>query len=376
MEKNKIKLEIPIYKDSIAQLKTLGFSKKVIDPNLENSFQEKFKYISHAKYFLTITNFTNALHLAMCALDLKRGDKIICAVNSTPNFPEVVRHFDAEAVFTDTEKDSFHINYNQLEEFLANNKSKKIRGVMVSHLGGDNIDIKKIYNIIKNDPYKRDLAIVEDATDTIGIDRSEIDIYSDIVVYSLDNSINNLAVFTTNNKDYYQRAILLSNHGLQPFDKINLEYISNIVDIGCQYQASKISIAYGVDSLLSIYSGKRSREKIAKRYIHSFKYLPNIGTPEFSENNGFRKFIIKIDKNRDNFAKKLSEVGIKTQLHYMPLHLTTYYKTKYNFKVNDFPNALKHYQHILSIPIYSDLLNGKQLEYIIHNVTQIAKNRY
>jgi dTDP-4-amino-4,6-dideoxygalactose transaminase len=376
MEKNKLKLEIPFSKDSIAQLKTLGFSKKVIDPNLENSFREKFKYISNAKYFLTITNFTNALHLAMCSINLKRGDKIICAVNSTPNFPEVVRHFDAEAVFIDTEKDSFHINYKQLEEFLYNNKSKKIRGVMVSHLGGDNIDIKKINHIIKKDPYKRDLVIIEDATDTIGIDRSDIDIYSDIMIYSLDNSINNLAIFTTNNKDYYERAILLSNHGLHPFDKINLEYISDIVDIGCQYRAPKISMAYGIDYLLSIYSGKRTRQEIAKKYIRSFKHLSNIETLKFSESNGFRKFIIKIDKNRDNFAKKLSEAGIKTQLHYMPLHLTKYYKTKYNFKVNDFPNALKHYQHILSLPIYADLLNNKQLEYIIHHVVKIAENRY
>jgi dTDP-4-amino-4,6-dideoxygalactose transaminase len=376
MKKNKLKLEIPFSKDSIAQLKTLGFSKKVIDPNLENSFKEKFKYISHTKYFLTITNFTHALHLAMCSINLKRGDKIICAVNSSPSFPEVVRHFDAEAVFIDTEKDSLHIDYKKVEEFLQNNSNKKVRGIIVSHLGEPNKNISKLNEIIKNDPYKRDLVIIEDATDTIGLDRSQLNQYSDIMIYSLDNSINQLAIFTTNNQEYYERALLLSNHGLQQFDKIKLEYISNVIDIGCQYQASKISIAYGIDYFISIYRNKNARQEIAKRYIEGFKKLSNITTPQFSEENGFHKFIIKIDKNRDNFAKKLSEVGIQTNLHYMPLNLTTYYKNKYDFKVNDFPNALKHYQHILSLPIYGDLLNNEQLNYIIQNVVNIARNRY
>ncbi len=88
----------------------------------------------------------------------------------------------------------------------------------------------------------------------------------------------------------------------------------------------------------------------------------------------YTEYIIKIDKNRDGFAKELSKNGIFTSLHFIPLHLLSYYKQKYNLRVNDFPNALTNYQQILSLPIYAGLSN-KDVYYICEQIKEIAKTR-
>lgn len=112
--------EIPFYKPSIGELE-----KKLINEvlNLEDvskvdELETKFAKYVGAKYAIATCNGTAAMHLAMCALDLKRGDKIICSVNSFPSVAEVVRHFDAEPIFVDIDKDDFNMDINALEAVL------------------------------------------------------------------------------------------------------------------------------------------------------------------------------------------------------------------------------------------------------------------
>ncbi len=70
---------------------------------LEESFS---KYIG-CNYAVATNSGTSALHLAMCALDFKRGDKVICSINVFPSIPETVRHFDAEPIFVDIESRNY-----------------------------------------------------------------------------------------------------------------------------------------------------------------------------------------------------------------------------------------------------------------------------
>ena len=88
----------------------------------------------------------------------------------------------------------------------------------------------------------------------------------------------------------------------------------------------------------------------------------------------FLHFIIKVDKNRDHFAKELKERGIETALHFVPLHLLTYYKSKYKYKISDFPISLKNYQQILSLPIYS-ALQQEDLDYICKQILHLTSVR-
>jgi len=361
---------IEFNKANLSAFQDPNFVNRLEEDNLENELQEEFLNYASADYILPINNFTSALHLCMCAIDLKRGDKVICSVNSSPEFPEVVRHFDAEPIFIDIKPNSSELDFEALEEILSANKSKKLKAIIVSHVAGEILDIGKLKDIIKD----RNFAIIEDATNSIGLDREKLDYISDIKVFSFDKKISNMAIVATDNELYYNRAKLLSNHGIVMEEDLHLNYLYDVIDIGCQYTVPKMDLIYSMDSLEKVSNHLNIRRKIAKQYIENFKHTRHIEVAGFQSNHSYAQFIIRVDKNRDGFAKELKKVGIETSLHYIPLHLLSYYKTKYNLKINSFPNALRNYQRVLSLPIHS-MLTQDDVSYIIKNVNLIANNR-
>jgi len=134
------------------------------DLNQVAQLEDEFAAYVGAKFALATSHGTSALHLAMLALDLKRGDKVVCSVNAFPNVPEVVRHFDAEPVFIDIEPNNYNINLDLLEAYLEDNQSKKLKAVIVTHMGGITVDLDRLYSIAKI----YDVKIVEDASEALG----------------------------------------------------------------------------------------------------------------------------------------------------------------------------------------------------------------
>lgn len=96
--------------------------------------------------------------------------------------------------------------------------------------------------------------------------------------------------------------------------------------------------------------------------------------PIKKRNHTYSHYIVKIDKNRDNFARQLKAAGINVSLHYIPIYLLSYYKNKYGYKVSDFPHALRCYQKILSLPIYA-ALGDDEVYYICNKIKEIAAAR-
>ena len=130
-------------KQYIDDVLTFSDNKKV--EKLENSFKE---FIG-CKHALATTSGTSALHLAMCALDFKRGDKVICSINVFPSVPQSVRHFDAEPIFVDIESKNYNIDLKKLEEALKKNQSKKLKAIILNHMAGHILDLEAVYSLAK-----------------------------------------------------------------------------------------------------------------------------------------------------------------------------------------------------------------------------------
>ena len=110
-------------------------------------------------------------------------------------------------------------------------------------------------------------------------------------------------------------------------------------------------------------------------YTEALDGVEHISLPDISnEEHPFSLYIVKIDKNRDSFAVDLKDAGIETGLHYIPLHLLTYYKSKYSLRVNDFPVALRTFQQVLSLPIYPSM-SDKDVSFVIEKIKKIAKTK-
>ena len=348
------------------------------DINQVEELENEFASYIGSDYALATSHGTDALHLAMLALDLKRGDKVVCSVNAHPNVPEVVRHFDAEPIFIDIDETSYNINLDLLENYLVDNRSKKLKAVIVTHIAGNTVDLDRLYSIAKI----YDVKIVEDACDALGATYKGKKIGStgaDITCFDfsshLKKNVCNGGMLVTNNEDIVERAKLLRNHGITKNEDAALEYIYEVIDIGNDYSMSDLNAAY-IRSQVSHQdiSIKRHRE-IAAMYNKALASVEHITIPEITnDEHPFSLYIIKIDKNRDSFAVELKDEGIEAGLHYIPLHLLSYYKSKYSLRVNDFPVALRAYQQVLSLPIYASM-EDKDVKFVCDKIKKIAKTR-
>ena len=347
------------------------------DTNQVQELQEEFAAYIGASYALATSHGTAALHLAMLALDLKRGDKVVCSVNAHPSIPEVVRHFDAEPVFIDIEEQNYNMNLDKLEEYLEVNRSKKLKAVIITHLGGVSVDLERLYAMGSS----YDVKIVEDASDALGATYKGQKIGAtgaDIVCFNfsphLKKNICNGGMLVSDDEEIIQRAQLLSNHAILR-DEDALEYIYDVVDIGYDYSLSQLNAAYIRAQVAEQDENIKRQQAIAKMYSEGLAGVEHVTLPDMSnEENSFSLYIVKIDKNRDSFALALREEGIGTGLHYMPLHLLSYYKTKYALRVNDFPVALRSFQQVLSLPIYASM-SDEEVKTVIKAVKKIAKTR-
>jgi len=327
-------------------------------------------------YALATSHGTAALHLAMLAIDLKRGDKVLCSVNAFPAVPEVVRHFDAEPIFIDVNEWTMNMDIDKLERYLEANSAKKLKAVIVSHIAGQPMDLDRLYTIAEIYNVK----IVEDAADALGATYRGKKIGAtgaDITCFSFSphmrQTISNGGILATDDEEMMERAALLRNHAMIS-DEEGLGYIYDVVDIGSKYTMSPIEAAFN-DAFLSHQDKVVARHReVAARYSERLKGIYHITPPEVHGDHAFSNYIIKIDKNRDGFARDLLARGIETGLHYIPLHLMAYYKNKYNLRINDFPVALRNYQQVLSLPIFGSITD-KEVDYVCDTIIDLANKR-
>jgi dTDP-4-amino-4,6-dideoxygalactose transaminase len=375
-----VKREIPFYRPTIdenelAQITTvLTLESKSKTEELENEIKE-FIGTNHV---ISTYNSTAGLHLALSTIDLKRADKVLMSVNSFPNLPEVVRHFDAEPIFVDIESNGLNIDMDKLEEYVSKNNSKKLRAVIVTFVGGEIPDLERLYEIGR----KYNILIIEDALNTLGAmykDELVGNIGADITVFSMNpvngkSSVANAGIIVTNSDDLAARARLLRTHAINSsFDAFgNLDYIYDVVDIGHKYDMTELDAAFNLAQFYKSNAFIERRQEIAKLYIENLEGVKHVTVPIFTEDHLFTQFIVKISKNRDGFARELKKEGIATGLTYIPLHLLTYYKQKYGLKITAYGNALSTYGQILSLPMYPSL-SDEDVLYICEKIKQISK---
>jgi len=346
-------------------------TKKYIDDVLTFSDNEKveklensFKSFIGCDYALATTSGTSALHLAMCALDFKRGDKVICSINVFPSVPQSVRHFDAEPIFVDIEGKNYNIDLRNLEEALKKNKSKKLKAIILNHMAGHLVDLEAVYAMAK----EYDVKVIEDASNAMGAKYNGNYIGNtgaDITVFSfaphLCNSTVNGGMLVTKDEKTHERAKLLGFHGMKnrhcdTFGSVN--YIYDVVDIGWKYDLSQLEAAYCLAEFEALEATLKRRKEISKMYNEQLASVNHVSLPTIDENDVVSQYIVEIDKNRDHFVNELKKEGINISVHYMPLHLTEYYKQKYSMKVFDYSVALGCFQRVMSLPMYASLTDA------------------
>ena len=225
--------------------------------------------------------------------------------------------------------------------------------------------------------------IIEDATSALGAmyqDQMVGSLQADMTIFSTNYSNSQSAIsrggfIVTNNQELANRAKLLRTHAINSnFDEYGyIDYVYDVVDIGYKYDMTELEAAFNLAQFYKTNDFCERRQEIASIYNQELANIKHITLPKYDEEHIFSQYIIKISKNRDGFARALKENGISTGLHYIPLHLLTYYKKKYKLKITAYPNALATYGQILSLPIYPSM-SDDDIKYVCKHIKNIAKD--
>ena len=339
-------------------------------------FEKMFKDFVGSREAVSVNSATAALHLALKAIGLKRGDEVIVPTNTFVATAEVVTYFDAVPVLCDIEEDTHNIDVSKIEALIT----QKTKAVMPVHFAGQPCDMDEIYTIAK----KYGLKVIEDAAHAMpssykgvkigGLLESDITCFSFYATKTLSTGEGGMA--TTNSSDYAKNMKINRLHGISrdAWDRYTAKgsWYYEIVDNGNKYNTTDINSAIGMVQLKKQDMLRDKREYIAKKYNEAFRNHPKITVPYVKEDriSSWHLYVIKID-NRDEIIEHLKTKGIGCSVHFIPVHKHPYYKEKYGYSNKDYPIANKVFEKSLSLPIYPDM-NDEEIEYVIKNILEIV----
>ncbi len=333
-----------------------------------HDFAEQFRNYIGAKYAIPVNSCTAALHLALYAIDLQRGDEVLVPTMTFTATAEVVTYFGAHPIMVDCDPKTLLIDVKKIEEKIT----PRTKAIIPVHYAGQSCDIAALQKIAK----KHNLKIIWDAAHSLPTrykgkligTQGDITCFSFYSTKTLCTGEGGMA--TTNNAAYAERMRIAGLHGMSKdawkrYSKGG-SWFYEIVMPGYKYNLTDLAAAIGIEQLKKVEVMQKKREKIANQYTKVFSQFPEIELLEQKKYgiNAWHLFVIKIhsDKltiNRDQFFIEMQERGVGVSVHFIPLHLHPYWRDTYKLKPADFPAATEAYHKILSIPIFPDMTNSE-----------------
>ncbi|MBL8026969.1 MAG: DegT/DnrJ/EryC1/StrS family aminotransferase [Fibrobacteres bacterium] len=376
-------MEIPFFKPVISK-KSIAAVTKVMESGWLTSgkhcieFQDSFAKYTGAKYALALNSCTAALHLALDAIGLKAGDEVIIPVNTFTATGEVVEYFKAKPVLCDVRKDTQNIN----EKLIESKITKKTKAIIPVHYSGLPCEMDTIMKIAR----KHGLKVIEDAAHVTPAfyKNRPIGSIGDITCFSfyankcITTGEGGMAV--TDNKAWFDRMKMMSLHGMSKdawnrYDKKGSWYYE-VVESGFKYNMTDVAAALGVCQLSEANGLWKKRSAAAARYGKLFKEMKEVVVqPEMKGcKSSWHIYPIRVSKtiDRDGLINHLAGKGIKTSLHFIPLHMHPFYRDKYGYKPDDFPTALENYKRALTLPLFPGITEREQ-KYIVNAIKEFIK---
>tara|TARA_Y100000591_G_C21828145_1_gene697910 strand:+ start:617 stop:1738 length:1122 start_codon:yes stop_codon:yes gene_type:complete len=290
----------------------------------EKSFSKKFGY----RFSTAVSNGTVALHLALLALGIKKGDEVIIPSMTFVAVANAVTYVGAKPVFADINSDNWTINPKDIVRKIT----KKTKALICVHIYGASCDLKKINKILK----RKKIFLIEDCAEAIGskYNNKYVGNFGDISTFSF---YGNKTITTgeggmviTKNKKLDERVKLLKGQGLNKKNKY--DYYNHTV-IGYNYRMTNICAAIGLAQLKKLNQILKIKEKIFLRYQNNLKGVPvnfqdQLRIKKNFNSNWLISILCSTKKTRNNLINFLSKNKIETRTLFIPMHKLDIYKSK------------------------------------------------
>lgn len=332
-------------------------------------FEAKFASHTNSKYAIGVSNATSALHLSLNALGIGKNDEVIIPDMTFVATASSVILSGATPVLSDINENDMNISPESIERSIT----PRTKAIIPVHFAGKSCNMKEIKRIAK----KYNLFIVEDCAHALGtrFAGKHVGTFGDVGCFSFYPTKNITTIeggmITTNSRrisEYVQRA---RNHGImkslaQRYTK-GKPWEYDVIDAGYNYRIDEIRSALGMSQLERLERVNDRRRYACEYYNDRFKEINWISTPTITKDDSCHLYIVKIKNakiSRDRLFEKLLKRGIRTSVHYKPLHEFTIIKRK--AKVYDkLTNSKKVYDEVISLPLYVGIT--KRLQDLVVN---------
>lgn len=379
-------IKVPLFIPSLSSIdkKTVFHAlnaKLLTDGPMLRNFESKFSNFIGCKYAAGISNATSALHLSLNALGIGKGDEVIVPDMTFVATINAVLLTGAKPVLTDVEQNSMNI----CPDSILSNISNRTKAIIPVHFAGKSCDMTKIMKIANS----KKLFVIEDCAHAIGtkFKNKHVGTFGDFGCFSFYPTKNITTIeggmIVSKKKSLIDTVRITRNHGIthtlkERYTK-GYPWDYDVKIAGYNYRLDEIRASLGISQLKQIKHLNNKRKKAYKYYNKHFANIKGISIPDNDNlsDHACHLYILKINKklfsiSRNDVFKKLLVLGIRTSVHYKPLHKFLIYK-KLGIIRSTLNNSDNLFNEIISLPLYPGIKKFEQ-DFVINSILSLQKN--
>ncbi len=346
-------------------------------------FEEAVREFTGTGHAVAVNSATAALHLALEALGIGPGDEVVVPSYTFASCGEVVIYLGARPRLADVDARTLCLTAETIEPQLR----PSTRAIIVVHFGGAVAEMGPILQLAE----KRGLSVVEDAAHALparrdGRHAGSWGVAGALSFYATKTiTTGEGGMLVTSSAEIAERARVMRLHGISrdAWKRYTAggSWYYEIEEVGYKYNLTDLAAALGLAQLRRAEEMRAARERVADRYRAAFTRsgltdlvdLPRFPVP--GEVHAWHLFPIRLRSeasavSRDEVIQRLSESGIGTSVHFIPLHLHPYYRRTFGYRESDAPVAAAEYRRAISLPIYPDLTD-EQADRVVEALAEI-----
>ena len=344
-------------------------------------FEHQFAEHLGAPAALALNSCTAGLHTALSTLGIGPGDEVITSCMTFAASVNVIEHVGARPVLVDVEPDTLNLSPVHVEKSIT----PKTRAILPVHYAGHPANLDAISALASQ--YR--LKVIEDAAHAIGASYRGRPIGSgpypaSFSFYATKNLTTGEGGMLTGTPEFLQEARVISLHGMsrEAWNRYEKgggwEY--DVVRPGYKYNMTDIQAAIGIWQLKKLPWFQQRRRQLAETYQAAFAGVNGLRLPAtHSEvDHAWHLYVLRLDADRwnvprDRFVEEMKRRNIGTSVHFIPVHLHSYYRDKYGYQADDFPVALDNYRRMVSLPLNPRMSDADAGD-VIEAVRDIARS--
>jgi dTDP-4-amino-4,6-dideoxygalactose transaminase len=351
-------------------------------------FEKRFASAVGASHACALNSATAALHLAVEAIGIGPGDKVLVPSMTFTASAEIIRYLGADPVFLDVDYATRLVTPEIVQAAL--DQHRDVKALVVVHFGGQAaqmLDAESrpgIVSVCRN----RGVKILEDAAHAFPTRHQGrmVGAFGDATCFSFyankTITTGEGGMLTTEDEAVYRRVKTMRLHGISRdiwdrFTSAGAAWEYDVVAPGFKYNMPDVNAAIGLAQLERAEEFRQARERCCRFYDHALADIACLDLPERTgayEDHSWHLYPIVIGPDapvdRNLFIDRMAHAGIGTSVHYKPLHRMTYYRERYHLDPAHWPNTERIWKGTVSLPVYPGLTPA-ELEYICATVHRL-----